>query len=380
MLSAAVYVSAFLVALHYLLYPAAVMVWSRLHKRANTKDDAYRPNVTLIIAAYNEERVIGKKLDNSLSLDYPADRLQIIVVSDGTTDRTPAIVAQYADRGVVSLHRPEREGKTSALNRAVTAATGEIVVFSDANNDFSEDAIRMLVRHFADAKVGGVCGLKQIKPANDRHASTGDGLYWRYESAIKQAESDVGSITGADGEIFAMRKSLYRIIDPQVINDDAELTFSLVRQGYRVLYETAAKSFEHASVSIKDDFFVKVRMVAGGFQTIVRHKRVLFPPRSKFALMFLLHKALRWLMPEVLVSVLVGSAILAKQPAFAALLSLQVAFYALAFLGWRMHTRSTIPLLLYVPFYFTSMNVAAFYGLLRYLRGSQTAVWRKAAR
>lgn len=377
---AVVYACVFLVVLHYLLYPLTIIVWSRLYARKHITDDTYMPTVTLIIAAYNEERVIAQKLENSLSLDYPSDRLQVVVVSDGATDRTPEIVAQYARAGVVSLHRPEREGKTSALNRAVAMATGDIVVFSDANNDFNVDAIKMLVRHFADVQVGGVCGLKQIKPAHDRHASRGDGLYWRYEAAIKQAESDVASITGADGEIFAIRRSLYRTINPRVINDDAELTFSLIAQGYRVLYESAAKSFEYASVSIKDDFFVKVRMVAGGFQTIARHKTMLFPPRSAFALMFLLHKTLRWLMPQFLLLVLVGAALLVKQPVFAVLLALQIAFYTLALLGWRMHAQARIPLLLYVPFYFTSMNIAAFYGWLRYLRGSQTAVWRKATR
>lgn len=380
MIAALFFVSAFLILLHYVLYPLGVMLWARLRPRPTRVGEDHFPSVTLVIAAYNEERVIAQKLENSLALDYPRDRFEIIVVSDGANDRTPEIVAQYADRGVVSLHRPERGGKTAALNRAVAAARGDILVFSDANNDFNPDAIRSLVRHFADASVGGVTGLKQIKPAADRHASAGDGLYWRYESAIKQAESDLGSITGADGEIFAMRKSLYRTIDPRVINDDAELTFSLVGQGYRVLYETAAKSFEYASISITDDFFVKVRMVAGGYQTIARHWRAFLPPRTRFGAMFLVHKVLRWTMPIFLVLVFIASALLAHTAFFAVMFALQCAFYALAFIGWRLHRRGELPMWIYIPFYFTSMNVAAFLGLLRFLKGSQTTAWRKAAR
>lgn len=380
MIAAAFFIAAFLVALHYVLYPAAVRLWARARPRPTSVRDDYLPSVTLAIAAYNEERVIAQKLENSLALDYPRDRFEIIVVSDGANDRTPEIVAQYAGRGVVSLHRPERGGKTAALNRAVTAARGEILVFSDANNDFTPDAIRHLVRHFADASVGGVTGLKQIKPAADRHASAGDGLYWRYESAIKQAESDLGSITGADGEIFAMRKSLYRTIDPRVINDDAELTLSLIGQGYRVLYETAAKSFEYASISITDDFFVKVRMVAGGYQTIARHWRAFFPPRTRFGWMFLVHKVLRWTMPIFLLLAFVTAAALARTPVFAIVFALQCAFYVLALVGWRLHRRGDLPMAIYIPFYFTSMNVAAFFGLIRFLKGSQTTAWRKAAR
>ena len=380
MIAVLFFVSAFLVLLHYALYPFAVTLWARAHPRPTLARDDVLPSVTLVIAAYNEERVIGQKLENSLALDYPRDRFEIIVVSDGANDRTPDIVAQYADRGVVSLHRPERGGKTAALNRAVTAARGDILVFSDANNDFTPDAIRHLVRHFADATVGGVTGLKQIKPAADRHASAGDGLYWRYESAIKQAESDLGSITGADGEIFAMRKSLYRTIDPRVINDDAELTFSLVGQGYRVLYERAAKSFEYASISITDDFFVKVRMVAGGYQTISRHWRAFFPPRTRFGWMFLIHKVLRWTMPIFLLLAFVTAALLASKAFFAVMFALQFAFYALALIGWRLHRRGDLPMVFYIPFYFTSMNLAAFVGLLRFLKGSQTTAWRKAVR
>lgn len=382
MMLALFFVAAALVVYHYLLYPAAVILAARLRApepEETLPDVATLPALTLLIAAYNEERVIESKLRNSLTLDYPRDRLEVIVVSDGSSDDTPAIVRRFADRGVVSLHEPARRGKTAALNRGVAAARGELVVFSDANNLFDPDALMRLVARFRDPRVGGACGLKSILDAGERESSQGDSLYWRYESAVKLAESRLGSITGADGEIFAVRKHLYRPLDERLINDDAAITFDIVRQGHRVIYEPRAVSREPASLRLEDDFFVKVRMVSGGFQTVAFYRRDLLPPRSWFALAFLSHKLLRWLMPVFLVMVFVTSAVLALRPFFLVFLVLQSVFYLLAVLGWLLRRRRPATLL-YFPCYFTVMNLAALTGLYRYLLHSQTTLWRKAER
>ncbi len=368
---------------HYLLYPLMVMFLAQIVGRGNKNGDASSgdlPRVSLIIAAYNEEKVIGRKIENSLALNYPPDLLQIIVVSDGSGDSTPAIVKQYAERGVVSMHEPARRGKTAALNRGVSAASGDIVLFSDANNDYNPNATRALVRHFEDASVGGVCGIKRIREARDRESSEGDSLYWRYESAIKLAESKLGSITNGDGEIFAIRRTLYVPMDETVINDDAELTLHIVQQGYRVLYEPGAESYEFASIDIRDDFFVKVRMVAGGFQTISRHASFLFPPRSWFTFAFFSHKVLRWTAPLFLIALLAACLPLAASPLYATLLGMQLGFYGLATTGWLMRRCGHLPTIIYVPFYFCAMNTAAFFGLLRHLRRTQQVQWQKAKR
>jgi poly-beta-1,6-N-acetyl-D-glucosamine synthase len=368
---------------HYVLYPALVILLARAAGApaapAEGSDDTL-PTVTVVIAAYNEERVIRDKLLNTLSLDYPANRLQIVVAADGSSDTTRDIAAGFADRGVRVLHQPQRRGKTAALNRAVAAAGGDIVLFSDANNQFNTDAIRKLVRHFADPRVGGVCGLKQIFESADRESAVGDGLYWRYESAIKIAESRLGSITTADGEIFAVRRALYRPLDETLINDDAAITFDLVRSRHRVLYEPAARSYEQASINIEDDFNVKVRMVSGGFQTLARQWRFLLPPRRAFALAFVSHKVLRWLAPEFLIAMLASSAVLAAtgDALFITFLVLQLAFYLLAAVGWRLRKRGPLAMPLYVPFYFCAMNTAALFGLYRHL--TQSTQWKKAAR
>jgi cellulose synthase/poly-beta-1,6-N-acetylglucosamine synthase-like glycosyltransferase len=383
LLTVVFFVCAALAVYHYVVYPALVILLARAAGAAGEPaevPDAKLPTVTVVIAAYNEERVIADKLANTLALDYPAGRLDVMVVADGSNDATHEIAGSFSDRGVSVLHQPQRRGKTAALNRAVAAARADVIVFSDANNLFNADAVRKLVRHFADPRVGGVCGLKQIFESADRESAVGDGLYWKYESAIKIAESRLGSITTADGEIFAVRHALYQPLDESLINDDAAITFDLIRARHRVLYEPAARSYEQASISIEDDFNVKVRMVSGGFQTLSRQWRFLLPPRRLFALAFLSHKVLRWTAPELLIAMLLSSAVLAArgEALFMAFLAMQLAFYALAAAGWKLRKRGPLAMPLYVPFYFCAMNTAALFGLYRHL--TRSTQWKKAVR
>ena len=368
---------------HYVFYPIIVLLLSKLAMKSTSgtlPQDGKLPRVSLVIAAYNEEKVIGRKLENSLGLDYPVKLLEVIVVSDGSSDNTSSIVEQYRDCGVISLHDPERRGKTAALNRGVAESQGEIVLFSDANNDFNLFAIRALVRNFADPDVGGVCGVKRIRDARERESSVGDSLYWRYESAIKLAESRLGSITNGDGEIFAIRRELYEPMDETVINDDAELTLKIVQKGFRVLYEPGAESSEFASIDIRDDFFVKVRMVAGGFQTISRHAAFLLPPRNCFTGAFFSHKILRWTSPIWLMTLLISTAQLIQHSFYMLLLIAQIILYGLGAIGWAMRKHGKLPTIIYVPFYFCTMNVAAFFGMMRHFRRGQNVQWRKAQR
>lgn len=384
MAQAIFFISAALLLYNYLLYPAGVILLARMRGGEPADDggmpDSELPPITLIIAAYNEERVIEAKIRNSLELDYPRERLQVLVVSDGSTDATPQIVQRFRDRGVQSLHAPARRGKTAALNRAVTRATSDIVVFSDANNMFEKQALRRLVRHFRDPRVGGVCGLKQIYDSPERESSQGDSLYWKYESAIKEAESRLGSITNADGEIFAIRRALYRPVDDRIINDDAEITLLLACQGYRILYDRRARSHEHASIRIEDDFHVKVRMVSGGYQTVARHRAFLLLPRSWFAVSFVSHKLLRWLAPVFMILIALSSLALISHPFFFAMVLLQAVFYTLALIGWLGRNGVGRHPVFYVPFYLCAMNLAALLGLWRFLAGTQTTRWRKAER
>lgn len=363
---------------HYLAYPFAVILGSRLMAIGAHSAD-YEPSVTFVIAAYNEEKVIREKLVNTLALDYPREKLEIIVVADGSSDMTPAIVTEFAGRNVICLFDPERRGKSHALNRAVAASRGEIAVLSDANNEFSRDALRWLVRALSRPLAGGVSGAKRIIENRDRAASLGDSLYWRYESMIKLAESRLGGTVAADGEIFAMRRALYRPIPPEVINDDAFLTMAVVLRGYKVFYEPRAMATEEASISIAEDFRVKVRMVAGGYQFLAMHWLAL-AGTGWFAFKFASHKILRWLMPLFLIVLLLISVLRSGELPYALLLMAQALFYGLAALGALVPAARQASKLVYVPFYFTTMNLAAFAGLVKFLRGRQGVLWSKATR
>lgn len=374
----------FLISTHYVLFPAAVCLLARFRSRP-TVTAPIEPRVTLVIAAYNEEKVIAEKLVNSLALDYPREKLEILVVSDGSTDRTHALASGFAPRGVIAIHEPARRGKTAALNRAVSRARGEIVLFSDANSFYRADAVRRIVRPFADPEVGGVSGRKTILPHGERESARGDGAFWDLESRLKTAESRLGSIPTGDGEIFAVRRSAFRRLDESIINDDMAITLDLVAQGLRVVYELGAVSEEQASRTLEEDFRVKARMVSGGFQILARYRSHFFPPASGFAVQFLLHKTLRHLMPVLLLLLLWASAWLALVPGghvfYAVFFGLQLAFYSLAAVGFLRRGRKKNVGPLYLPLYYCFMNLAALRGLYYFLSNADgVAVWKKAER
>jgi len=279
----------------------------------------------------------------------------------------------------VSMFEPQRRGKSHALNRAVAAITADIVVLSDANNDYSVNAIRKLVARLQKPGVGGVTGVKKVVEDASREASTGDGIYWKYESQIKAAESALGGTVTGDGEIFALYRALYSPIPPEVINDDMYITLRLVEAGKRVEYEPEAVAVEQGSMTIKEDYNVKVRMIAGGFQCAAREWRSVFL-NGMFTLKFISHKILRWTMPLFLVGLLISCIALASQPFYRLLLAGQIMVYGAALLGWVTRNRNETMLATYVPYYFLTMNVAAGAGLLRFLRGKHSALWTKAAR
>lgn len=377
-----IYLAVSLFIYNYFIYPLAIIFLSKLRvdpHLENISEFSDYPKVSFIIAAYNEELVIKQKITNTLSLEYPKDKFEIIIVSDGSDDSTPDIVREYSSEGIIGLHQSARQGKSAALNRAVECSSGEIIVFSDANNDFSIDSVKMLIKHFSDESIGAVTGAKHIYESNDRQAASGDGLYWKYESSIKQAESSLGSITGADGEILALRKEMFKPIDQSKINDDAAITFDIIKSGYRMIYEKEAKAYEEASKDLIEDFNVKVRMTAGGFQTLSFEKDYLFPPTNWFSFTFISHKVLRWLAPHFLIVMLLLPVLVLYRPEMLVFFLLQISFYSLSLYGWLNRTKK-LHSLFYIPMYFSSMNLALFYGFLRYINKNTDTIWKKAER
>lgn len=357
---------------------ALVFLLSRIFRNPVQKAPV-EPKVSLVIAAYNEERVIREKLENSLALDYPKDKLEIVVVTDGSSDRTPDVAKEYENRGVRVLHHPERRGKTAALCRVAPLVGGEILFFSDANTHYRPDTVRMLVRNFADPAVGGASGRKIIRAEEGRDATAGETGFWSYESWLKKFETDIGSISTADGEIFAMRKNLFEDVPRGVVHDDMYLTLVIVRKGFRVVYEWDALSEEAASKSFKDEFFLKTRYASAGYQILRLFPDLFLPPRTYFAFQFLSHKLLRWLAPVFLITLFISS-LLSSSPIPRLFGWMQIFFYAVGALGFILMRFGINAGPLYFPAYFCLGNGAALYGIFKLFKGGQSTLWRKAER
>jgi len=337
------------------------------------------PSVSFIIAAYNEEVVIREKIQNTLQLDYPKEKLEIVVVTDGSSDRTPDVVKEYETKGVRLLHSSERRGKTMALNRVVPLTKGDILFFSDANTHYEPSTLRVMMRNFNDPSVGGVSGRKTIRKEGARQATKGEEGFWSYEALLKTLQTRSGSISTADGEIFSLRRSKFESIPVGIVHDDMYLTLLIVRAGMRVVYESDATSEESASKSFKDEFFLKTRYASAGYQIIGAFRGFLIPPGCYFAWQFLSHKLLRWTAPIFLISLYVSS-FFSKNLILKTMFLLQSIFYSSAALGFSL-TLCTLPAgPLYFPAYFCMGNAAGLYGLVKVFRGGQTSLWRKAAR
>ena len=336
------------------------------------------PSVTLVVSVFNEERCIRAKLENCLALDYPADRLDVVVVSDASTDGTEAIVAEFAGQGIRLLRMPERGGKTLGLNAAMVEASGDVVVFSDANAMYRQDAIKALMAPFSDPTVGAVVGESgYVQPDSD--AGRSESLYWRYETAIKRLESLNGSVVGGDGAIYAVRRSLYRPMAGDALSDFVN-PLEVVRSGYRCVYAPAALSWEETAEGFGKEFRRKVRIVNRAWRALMSMKDLMNPLRyGRFAWQLVSHKLLRWLVPAFLLTAFVGNAsLLGHRTIYDAAFAGQLLFYGLALTGALLNDRENLARLLYVPYYFCLVNIASACGILEAYRGKTYTTWSTA--
>ena len=341
------------------------------------------PTCTLVVAAYNEEAFITEKIADTLRLNYPAGKLKLLFVTDGSSDKTPEIIAQYPQ--IQLLHRPERMGKIAAVHRAMESVDTEITVFTDANTFLNPDAIINICRHYADQTVGAVAGEKRVQvEANADASSAGEGFYWKYESALKKWDSELYSVVGAAGELFSVRTSLYQPVYPDTILDDFMISMLIAKQGYRIIYEPAAYATETASANVTEELKRKVRIAAGGIQSILRLKSLLNPFASILNFQYVSHRVLRWTVtPFFLILAFVLNAIIANEAGatfYQLLFVAQVMFYLMALLGFILEKRQLRVKILFVPYYFCVMNYAVLAGIIRYYRKNQSAVWEKAER
>jgi cellulose synthase/poly-beta-1,6-N-acetylglucosamine synthase-like glycosyltransferase len=342
------------------------------------------PTVSLIIAAYNEEDFIREKIENSMSLRYPENRLKIMVVSDGSTDQTTSIVKKFAN--VESLFQPERRGKIHAISRAMTKNNSDLTIFTDANCILNKNAIWNIVKHFEDKKVGAVSGEKRIRiNKTSKSNAHGEGLYWKIESFLKKIDYSFYSVVGAAGELFAIRTNLYEPIEEDSILDDFMITLNINIKGFRTAYAPDAYAIENASSKIEEEFKRKVRIASGGFQSVQRLFRRINPfLLPKFAFLFYVHRVSRWYFaPFALIGIFMTNLYLVINGdlIYTILFLLQMLFYLLAYCGHvlRNYRQSIIKVSL-VPYYFIFMHLAVLKGLWIYMRNQQSVKWERAKR
>lgn len=355
-------------------------------------DPGFQPEVTLVVPAYNEMSCIDAKVKNSFGLDYPADKMDVLFVTegsnDGTTEYLESLKSSYPNMRIIG--GTERKGKIEAMNIAIETIATPIVIFTDANTSLNKDVIRNIVRHFKDEKVGAVAGEKRIQTDDSEAAAgAGEGLYWKYESFLKKLDTKLYSVVGAAGELFAVRTHLYGTVEKDTLLDDFMVSLRVAANGYRVIYEPEAYAIERPSFSIDDEMKRKVRIAAGGFQSIARLDYLwnIFK-YGWLSFQYVSHRAMRWAVaPFCLPLIFLCNLVLvlmkySGEPItfYNMLLAAQVLFYLLAILGYWFENRKMRIKLLFVPFYFSFMNYCAIRGYNRYRKGVTSGIWEKAKR
>lgn len=368
-------------------YPAAAIGLSRIFGRDRRRpavDDVDLPSITVVVAAYNEEVVIADRIENLLSADYPRDRLSVIVAADGSDDGTAEIARSSGHPAVLVLADGPRRGKPAAINRAIGEVTSDVVVFSDANNRYEPDGLTRLVSRFSDPRVGAVTGAKRVT-ASESQTGAGEGLYWKYESLIKTAESRLGSCVGVNGEMLAVRTGLLDQLPEDIINDDSYIAMQVLKSGFDVVYEPDAISWEPATETVGDDSLRRERIVAGRIQALERAPSIVPWRRPVVAWQIVSHKLLRPIIPVMagvaLVSTLGAIRVAARRRRGLGLPMLalvgQLGVYVAAWVGRHSPQPGRVAK---IAAYLVDSNRASVGGTIGYLRGRQDVLWAKTAR
>ncbi len=369
------WLSALALAYTYVGYPLLLVILSRLRPRP-VKRSAFQPSITVIITAYNEERDLAAKLENTLALDYPRELLEIIIASDCSTDRTDEIARMYAARGVRLVRQPQRLGKTAAQNMAVIEAHGEIILFSDATSLYEPNVLPVMMADFADPTVGCVSGRLIYVDPSDSRVGKGARSYWSYETLLKKHESRIFSLIGVSGCLYAVRRSAYVPLYPEACSDFIIAT-KMVEQGLRAVYEPNAVCREETNVQSDKELKMRVRVIAQTFTDLWRHRAMMNPARSGFyAVQLLSHKLMRYLVPFFLMAILAASAVLARNSFFYTMvLGAQLFGYLAGLSAWLFERAGVHSRILALPQYFLLANVASLMACYQFLRGERYAHW-----
>ncbi len=370
------WISLMLLVYSYFIYPLILKILVNPQKIKLTTPDTL-PSVNIIIAAYNEESCIKERIENALAQDYQGT-LQILVASDGSDDATGEIIESFIDKRVKAYNFPENRGKISVLNDLVKKSSADILVFTDANTDFNKDVVTILVNSFND-KVGVVSG-ELILETEDGNQNL-DGLYWRYEQFLKKCESQLGSLLGANGAIYAMRRELYLPLPTDTIVDDFCIVMNVKKQGYDVLYNDTAIATEEVAPSLSDEYGRRVRIGIGNYKAFFANLWALSPAQGILSWCYWSHKVLRWFAPHFMAIVFITNMFLITTPIYLFSFVMQIAFYGLAWQGQkRINNNETVKGIVAIISFFVSMNTALAQGFIRFLKGHKSGGWKRTAR
>ncbi len=371
-----------LVIYSYIGYFFIVWIVFKLKNRSKYVTTSYLPKVSIIISAYNEQKIIADKIKNCENLDYPSDRLEILLGLDGATDDTESIINANKNGLIKLLSFKKRRGKSSVLNDLVKAAQGDILVFSDANTLYDSDALTKLTRHFKNTNVGGVCGELVL---NDHDAmdigAQGEKLYWNYETKLKYLEGHVKTVLGANGAIYAIRKELYENLpEDKVIMDDFLIPLKVVEKGYRVLYDAEAVGREFTSLCVWDEFKRKIRIGAANFNALIEIKKLLNPKHGFIAFGLWSHKIIRWFIPFFAIMVFLTNIFLLGELLYNVTFLIQIGFLCMVLLGAILNNMGIYKNIFAITFYFFLANLALLIGFYRFIVKSQKPAWNPVNR
>lgn len=362
----------------YFFYPVLLILRARLCAQPVRKA-LYEPEVSIILSLYNEEKTIARKIENLLELDYPAEKLEILIGSDGSTDSTDAILESFRDARLRFRRFAQNRGKPQVLNSLISEARGSILVFTDARQRIDPAALRRLAENFADPYVGCVSGELFFEDEPGSGVARGMGLYWNYEKLLRKKESQAGSMLGATGALYAVRSERVPEMPGNILADDLFIPLAVSLKGYRSIFEEEARAYDAVSLRGSQEFTRKVRTLAGNYQILEFLPGLRNPFLSFLAWQFWSHKVLRLFVPFFLIVLFSASCLLAQSPFYRGAMGSQMIFYALAVWGWRCdRTRTKCPSFCSLAFTFCLLNAAAAFALPRFLRKEKTARWRKA--
>ena len=374
------WISLFLIFYHYIFYFLILKIWASLFSKKHKINENIFPTVSVIVSAYNEEKVLEKKIKNLLTYDYPQDKIEFLFGSDGSNDKTNEILKNVSLSNFYFYELEKRRGKSSVINDLVRNANGEILIFSDANTIFQSDAIKKIVRHFNDNSIGGVCGKLVLKYKKNNIGGSSESTYWNYENKIKELESKIYTTFGANGAIYAIRKNFFLQVPTNIfIVDDFVIPLSIVSRDIRVIFDKEVFAFEETTESTQKEFQRKVRIASRNFSSIFYLSHLLNPKYGFISFGLISHKIIRWIIPFFLIVIFVSNIFLLaiKSDIYLLFFLMQIGFYFFALIGLFLDKINFQIKIFTLPYYFIIVNFGLFLGFIKYVSSKSSPMWEK---